>query len=142
MVNILDQLRKDIQKNLTFHFRNFKNQRGDYDPRVGDFVNFDIYAFNQNQVDLKHLLGVITKGGATSFVPVPFSVHSVPANKEVLVKVFKDIEITDNPDDIKRGLNIMDSIANIKVDWEAELSPMKIKDDKKILFKRVQYSQN
>ncbi len=134
MGDILDKLRKELTDQLTFHMRNFQDQR---DPRVGDRISFEIWAINQSDMELRDLKGTITPGKATSFIPSAFKIPFLPANGKLLVKEFKDIEITDNPDDIVLGALIMDSIANIKVKWRSVLSSMKHKHNKKVLFKKV-----
>ena len=88
-------------------------------------------------MELRDLKGSITPGKATSFIPSTFKIPFFPANGKLLVKEFKDIEITDNPDDIVLGALIMDSIANIKVKWRSVLSSMVHKHNKKVLFKKV-----
>jgi hypothetical protein len=134
MGDILDKLRKELTDQLTFHMRNFQDQR---DPRVGDRISFEIWAINQSDMELRDLKGSITPGKATSFIPSTFKIPFLPANGKLLVKEFKDIEITDNPDDIVLGALIMDSIANIKVKWKSVLSSMEHKHNKKVLFKKV-----
>jgi hypothetical protein len=134
MENILDQLRKELTNQLTFHMRNFLDQR---DPRVGDKISFEIWAINQSDMELRDLRGVINPGKATSFIPCTFKVPFLRANGKLKIKELKNIEITANPDDIVLGVLILDSLADIKVDWKAELSSMKLKHDKKVLFKKV-----
>ena len=134
MGKILDKLRKELTDQLTFHMRNFLDQR---DPRVGDRISFEVWAINQSDMELTDLKGSITPGKATNFIPSTFKIPFLPANGKLLVKEFKNIEITDNPDDIVLGELIMDSIANIKVEWRSVLSSMNLKHNKKVLFKKV-----
>ena len=134
MGNILDKLKEELTDQLTFHMRNFLDQR---DPRVGDRISFEIWAINQSDMELRDLIGSITPGKATNFIPSKFKVPFLPANGKMLVKKFKNIEITDNPDDIVLGELIRDSIANIKVEWRSILSSMKLKHNKEVLFKKV-----
>ena len=135
MGNILDKLKEELTDQLTFQMRKFLDQR---DPRVGDRISFEIWAINQSDMELRDLKGSITPGKATSFIPSSFKIPFLPANGKLLVKEFKDIEITDNPDDIVLGgLIKMDSIANIKVEWRSVLSSMEHRHNKKVLFKKV-----
>jgi hypothetical protein len=134
MGNILDKLKEELTGQLTFHMRNFDDQR---DPRVGDRISFEVWAINQSDMELRDLKGCITPGKATNFSPSIFKIPFLPANGKLLVKEIKNIEITDNPDDILLGTLIMDSIANIKVEWRSILSSMKLKHNKKVLFKKV-----
>jgi hypothetical protein len=134
MGNILDKLKEELTDQLTFQMRKFLDQR---DPRVGDRITFEIWAINQSDMELRDLDGTITPGKATNFIPSKFKVPFLPANGKLLVKKFKNIEIIDNPDDIVLGGLIMDSIANIKVEWRSVLSSMKLKHNKKVLFKKV-----
>jgi hypothetical protein len=134
MGNILDKLKEELTDQLTFHMRNFLDQR---DPRVGDRISFEVWVINQSDIELRDLEGSITPGKATNFRECKFKVPFLRANGKLLVKNFKNIEITDNPDDIMLGGLIMDSIANIKVEWRSVLSSMKLKHNKKVLFKKV-----
>ena len=138
MGNILDKLKEELTDQLTFQMCKFLDQR---DPRVGDRISFEIWAINQSDIELRDLEGSITAGKATNFIPSKFKVPFIPANGKLLVKKLKNIEITDNPDDIVLGGliggQIMDSIANIKVEWRSVLSSMKLKHNKKVLFKKV-----
>jgi len=134
MGNILDKLTQELTDQLTFHMRKFLDQR---DPRVGDRITFEVWVINQSDMELRDLEGTITPGEATNFTPRKFKIPFMPANGKLLVKKFKNIEITDNPDDILLGDLIMDSIATIKVEWRPILSSMKLKHNKKILFKKV-----
>ena len=134
MGNILDKLKEELTDQLTFHMRNFLDQR---DPRVGDRISFEVWVINQSDMELRDLEGCITPGKATNFIQSKFKVPFLPANGKLLVKKFKNIEITDNPDDIVLGGLIMDSIANIEVEWRSVLSSMKLKHNKKVLFKKV-----
>jgi len=134
MGNILDKLKEELTDQLTFHMRKFLDQR---DPRVGDRISFEVWAINQSDMELRDLEGSITPGKATNFIQCKFKVPFLPANGKLLVKKFKNIEITDNPDDIVLGGLIMDSIANIKAEWRPVLSSMKLKHNKKVLFKKV-----
>jgi len=134
MGNILDKLKEELTDQLTFHMLNFLDQR---DPRVGDRISFEVWAINQSDMELRDLIGSITPGKATNFIQSKFKVPFLPANGKMLVKKFKNIEITDNPDDIVLGGLIMDSIANIKVEWRSILSSIKLKHNKEVLFKKV-----
>lgn len=134
METILSQLRKELTNQLTFHMRNFLDQR---DPRVGDKISFEVWAINQSDMELRDLKGIITPGKATNFIPCKFKVPFLRSKGKLKVKTFKNIEITANPDDIVLGVLILDSIADIKAEWKAELSSMKLKHDKKVLFKKV-----
>jgi len=134
MGNILDKLKEELTDQLTFHMRKFLDQR---DPRVGDRISFEVWVINQSDMELRDLVGSITPGKATNFIQTKFKVPFLRANGKLLVKKFKNIEITDNPDDIVLGSLIMDSIANIEVEWRSVLSSMKLKHNKKVLFKKV-----
>ena len=134
MGNILDKLKEELTDQLTFHMCKFLDQR---DPRVGDRISFEVWVINQSDMELRDIEGTITPGKATNFVQSKFKVPFLRANGKLLVKKFKNIEITDNPDDILLGGLIMDSIVNIKVEWRAVLSSMKLKHNKKVLFKKV-----
>ncbi len=134
MENILDKLKEELTDQLTFHMRKFIDQRN---PRVGDRISFEVWVINQSDMELRDLKGSITSGKATNFTPRKFLVPILPANDKMLVKKFKNIEITDNPDDIVLGDLIRDSIANIEVEWRPILSSMKLKHNKKVLFKKV-----
>jgi len=100
MENILDKLKEELMDQLTFHMRKFIDQR---DPRVGDRISFEVWVINQSDMELRDLKGSITPGKATNFTPSKFKVPFLPANDKMLVKKFKNIEITDNPDDIVLG---------------------------------------
>ena len=135
MGNILDKLKEELTDQLTFHMCKFLDQR---DPRVGDRISFEVWVINQSDMELRDIEGSITPGKATNFIQSKFKVPFLRANGKLLVKIFKNIEITDNPDDIMLGgLIVMDSIVNIKVEWRSVLSSMKLKHNKKVLFKKV-----
>ena len=134
MGNILDKLKEELTGQLTFHMRKFLDQR---DPRVGDRISFEIWVINQSDMELRDIEGSITPGKSTNFIESKFKVPFLRANGKLLVKKFKNIEITDNPDDIVLGSIVMDSIANIEVEWRSVLSSMKLKHNKKVLFKKV-----
>ena len=134
MENILDKLKEELTDQLTFHMRKFIDQR---DPRVGDRISFEVWVINQSDMELRDIKGSISPGKATNFTPSKFKVPFLPANDKMLVKKFKNIEIIDNPDDIVLGDLIRDSIANIEVEWSPVLSSMKLKHNKKVLFKKV-----
>ncbi|MCK5441319.1 MAG: hypothetical protein KAJ23_05480 [Maribacter sp.] len=134
MGNILDKLKEELTDQLTFHMRNFQDQR---DPRVGDRISFEVWVINQSDMELRDLKGSITPGKATNFIPSTFKVPFIRPNGKLLVEKIENIEITDNPDDIVLDALIMDSIANIKVEWRSVLSSMKLKHNKKVLFKKV-----
>ena len=138
MKNILDKLKEELTDKLKFHMCKFQDQR---DSRVGDRISFEVWVINQSDMELRDLEGSITAGEATNFIESKFKVPFLPANGKLLIKKFKNIEITDNPDDIVLGGliggQIMDSIANIKVEWRPILSSMKLKHNKKVLFKKV-----
>ena len=134
MGNILDKLKEELTGQLTFHMRKFLDQR---DPRVGDRISFEIWVINQSDMELRDIEGSITPGKSTNFSESKFKVPFLRANGKLLVKKFKNIEITDNPDDIVLGSLVMDSIANIEVEWRSVLSSMKLKHNKKVLFKKV-----
>ena len=134
MGNILDKLKEELTGQLTFHMRKFQDQR---DPRVGDRISFEIWVINQSDMELRDIEGSITPGKSTNFIESKFKVPFLRANGKLLVKKFKNIEITDNPDDIVLGSLVMDSIANIEVEWRSVLSSMKLKHNKKVLFKKV-----
>ena len=134
MGKILEKLKEELTDQLTFHMRKFLDKR---DPRVGDRISFEVWVVNQSDMELRDIEGSITPGKATNFIQSKFKVPFLRANGKLLVKKFKNIEITDNPDDIVLGGLIMDSIANIKVEWRSVLSSMKLKHNKKVLCKKV-----
>lgn len=134
MGTILDNLREELTNQLTFHMCRFQDQR---DPRVGDRISFEVWAINESDMELRDLKGSISNGKATNFIPSNFKIPFLPAKGKLLIKKFKNIEITDNPDDIVLGDLIMDSIANINVEWRPVLTTMKLNHTKKILFKKV-----
>jgi hypothetical protein len=134
MRSILDKLKEELTEELTFHMRKFEDQR---DPRVGDRITFEVWIVNQSDMELRDIKGIIRPGKATCFIESKFKVPFLPAKGKLMVKKFRNIEITDNPDDIVLGDLIRDSIATISVEWRAVLSSMKLKHNKKVLFKKV-----
>ncbi|MBT8284434.1 MAG: hypothetical protein HKO75_03555 [Flavobacteriaceae bacterium] len=134
MGTILENLKEELTAQLKFEMCRFQDQR---DPRVGDRISFEVWAINKSDMELRDLKGSITHGKATNFSPKNFKIPFFPANGKLLVKKFKNIEITDNPDDILLGDLIMDSIANIYVQWRPVLTTLKLNHSKKILFKKV-----
>lgn len=134
MGTVLENLRDELKEQLNFHMCRFNDQR---DPRVGDRISFEVWAINNSDMELRDLKGQITHGKATNYPPSSFKIPFIPADGKVLVKKFKNIEITANPDDIVMDDLIMDSIANISVEWRAVLNTMQLSHHKKILFKKV-----
>lgn len=134
MGTILENLKEELTAQLKFQMCRFQDQR---DPRVGDTISFEVWAINKSDMELRDLKGSILHGKATNFTPSNFKIPFLPANGKLLVKKFNNIKITDNPDDVVLGDLIMDSIANIDVEWRPVLTTMKLNHNKKILFKKV-----
>ncbi|MBR8535430.1 hypothetical protein KDU71_07645 [Carboxylicivirga sediminis] len=129
MADLLEQLSREIIRDLSFWFRNLENVTRPGSPiRVNDDMSFDVYAFNRSSVEIKDLTGTIAEGAATNFKTIPISIASIQANSEVHLGSVKAKVIAD-PND----LWFWDTIAKIKVNAIADLSNLIIRD-KGVLF--------
>ena len=135
MVEIYEQVKKQVVKGLNVRVENLKSvsQPGSASNlssyQIGDRIEFDLFARNDNPYDLTDLHFHIHEMTAVELVenPVKAEMQELSAGEEKLIATLGG-KVIRNPNDVSSPWTRLDSLCRVKITGTILLKPVQFED--------------